>query len=79
MKVQYFTDTDTLHLELSTAEPVETKELAENLYVDIDSEGWVVALTVEHAESTGAASDFTYQKIGADSSQPGKDKRAKVA
>lgn len=76
MKVQYFADTDTLHFELSSAEPVETKELAENLYVDMDAQGKVVALTVEHAESTGAATDFSYQKIGGEIDP---SKRSRVA
>ena len=39
MKVKYFEDTDTLHVELSDSKVAETKELTENLYVDLDSDG----------------------------------------
>ena len=64
MNVKYFSDTDTMYLELATKEPAETKEVADNLYVDFDSDGKIVALTIEHAKGTGVASDFSYQLIG---------------
>ena len=32
MKVRYFEDTDTLHVELSDLSVIETKELNENIY-----------------------------------------------
>lgn len=50
MKVKYFEDTDTLYVELSDSHIAQTKELNENLYVDLDSEGKVVSFTVEHAK-----------------------------
>jgi len=49
MEVKYFEDTDTLHVELSKTDAVETKELNENLYVDLNADGRVVSLTIEHA------------------------------
>jgi len=39
MHVKYFEDTDTLHVELSDSNVAETKELNENLYFDMDSDG----------------------------------------
>jgi uncharacterized protein YuzE len=47
----YFEDTDTLHVELYDSGIAETKELNENLYVDLDSEGKIVSFTVEHARA----------------------------
>ncbi len=65
MKVKYFEDTDTLHVELSDTSVAETKELNENLYADLDSVGRVVSLTIEHAKATSGKLDFSYETIAA--------------
>ena len=36
MRVKYFADTDTTLLEFSNIPPVETQELDENIYLDLD-------------------------------------------
>lgn len=36
MKIRYFSDTDTALIEFSTVSVVETKEISENLYIDLD-------------------------------------------
>jgi len=65
MKVKYFEDTDTLYVELLDSEVIETKELNENLYVDLDSDGRVVSLTIEHAKATSGKLDFSYETVAA--------------
>ncbi len=65
MKVKYFEDTDTLHVELSDAPAAETKEFTENLYVDLDSKGKVVSFTIEHARETSGKLDFSYETVNA--------------
>ena len=65
MKIKYFEDTDTLYIELSDAEVAETKELNENLYIDLDAEGKVVSLTIEHARATSGKLDFSYETVAA--------------
>lgn len=65
MKVKYFEDTDTLHVELSDSDVVETKELNENLYVDLDADGRVVSLTIEHAKAISGKLDFSYETVAA--------------
>ena len=49
MKIQYFEDTDTAFLEFGDGAPTETRELSEDIYLDLDSEGHVVSISVEHA------------------------------
>ncbi len=49
MKIQYFRDTDTLYIEFNTRGIAETRDLDENTMLDLDSEGRVCALTLEHA------------------------------
>ncbi len=46
MKVKYFSDTDTALVELANNEVVETKEISENVYIDLDSEGNLINMTI---------------------------------
>jgi uncharacterized protein YuzE len=49
MKIRYFRDTDTLYLELSQAMVTETPDVDENTFIDLDSQGNICAVTLEHA------------------------------
>jgi len=51
MKMSYFEDTDTLYIELCDCEVAETKDLNANTYLDLDPDGNVIAITVEHAST----------------------------
>jgi uncharacterized protein YuzE len=61
MKVKYFIETDTLHIKLNDREAAETTELNENVLVDIDKDGKVVGLTIEHAMEHSGKLDFSYE------------------
>ncbi|NOT01230.1 MAG: DUF2283 domain-containing protein [Phycisphaerales bacterium] len=61
MKVRYFVDTDTLFIQLSDRAASETKDLNENVLLDIDDDGKVVSLTVEHAMQHTGRLDFSYE------------------
>jgi len=63
MRVTYFADTDTTFIELSDGPPVETRELGEDLYLDVDAAGHVVSLTVEHAQKNTDADTFSYRRL----------------
>ncbi|MBI3169484.1 MAG: DUF2283 domain-containing protein [Chloroflexi bacterium] len=65
MKVKYFADTDTTLLEFSNTPPVETQELDENIYLDLDERGRVVSITIEHASKSMNVEEFLYQRIPA--------------
>lgn len=65
MKIRYFEDTDTLLIEFSEAEVVETVAINENSYVDYDDERRIVALTVEHAASATDVNSMLFAKIPA--------------
>ncbi len=51
MKVRYFIDTDTLYIQLNGRPAAQTTELNENVLLDLDLVGKVVALTIEQASS----------------------------
>lgn len=65
MRIKYFEDTDTTVVELSTNPSVETRELNENLYIDLDDQGLVVSITIEHAGKSADMREFLYQRIPA--------------
>ena len=49
MKVKYFKDTDTALLEFSDRPIQETQAVNENVYLDLDADGNLVSITIEHA------------------------------
>ena len=49
MKIKYFQETDTLHIEFKPADIAETRDLDENTLLDLDREGNICAMTIEHA------------------------------
>jgi uncharacterized protein YuzE len=63
MKVKYFSDTDTAHVEFTDKEISETKEISENIYIDIDAKGSIVSMTIEHAKDSAGLWEFSYQEI----------------
>lgn len=63
MKLKYFPDTDTLHVILTSQEPFETKDLNENILIDLDKEGKVVSMTIEHARQQDSSLDVSYQTM----------------
>jgi len=65
MRIKYFEDTDTTLVEFSNNPPVETQELNENIYIDLDSDGKVVSMTIEHAGQSADMREFLFQRIPA--------------
>jgi uncharacterized protein YuzE len=65
MRIKYFEDTDTTFVEFSTNPPVETREVTENIYLDLDDDGRVVSMTIEHASQSAGMEEFMFQRIPA--------------
>ena len=63
MRVKYFTDTDTAHVEFTDKKVLETREISENLYIDIDGDGNIVSMTIEHARDNAGLREFSYQEM----------------
>ncbi|MBI5418057.1 DUF2283 domain-containing protein [Candidatus Poribacteria bacterium] len=63
MKVKYFPDTDTAQLEFTDHSVEETKEISENVYVDLDKSGNLVNMTIEHAKENAHLSEFSLQEV----------------
>jgi uncharacterized protein YuzE len=49
MKVGYFSDTDSLYIELSERPSAESEEVAPGVVVDFDKEGRIVGIDIDQA------------------------------
>lgn len=63
MRVKYFSDTDTALLEFTDNEVIETREINENIYIDLDGQGNLVSMTIEHARTNARLQEFSFQEI----------------
>jgi uncharacterized protein YuzE len=69
VKIKYFSDTDTALLEFSTHNVAETKEINENIYIDIDRSGNLVTMTIEHARKQASLPFLSFEQIDEESSK----------
>jgi len=67
MRVRYFSDTDTALVEFTGNEVVETKEISQNIYADLDMHGNLVSMTIEHARTNAQLQEFSYQEVATQS------------
>jgi uncharacterized protein YuzE len=65
MKVRYYKDTDTLHIEFRDVPVKETRDLDENTLLDLDERGHICAITVEHASERAGIPEFSFEQIAA--------------
>ena len=68
MKINHFEDTDTLHIVFTENAVAETQEMSENIYIDLDVDGNLVSMTIEHAEENANIMEFAFErrpKVGA--------------
>ena len=65
MKITYFQDTDTLYIEFRTADVLETRELDENTLLDIDAQGNLCGLTLEHARDRADITHVPFEQVAA--------------
>lgn len=65
MKIKYFQETDTLYIEFKPGEVAETKDLDENTLLDVDADGNICAITIEHASRRANIPQFSFEQIAA--------------
>jgi uncharacterized protein YuzE len=67
MQIKYFPDTDTLLIAFADREIVDTKDVNENILVELDSDGELVSMTVEHAKNQMDVDSVSFQRVVSDS------------
>jgi uncharacterized protein YuzE len=62
MKINYFEDTDTALIEFTKQPVAETREVSESVILDLDADGNLVSMTIEHASETANIKDFSFER-----------------
>ena len=65
MKVRYYAETNTLFIEFRDAPSAETRDLDEYTLLDVDAQGNICAITIEHASKRADAPQFSYAQTAA--------------
>lgn len=65
MKIKYFQDTDTLYIEFRAADIVESRDLDEDTMLELDAQGRVCAITLEHAHARADVPAFSFEQVAA--------------
>ena len=65
MRIKHFQETDTLYIEFRATKVAETKDLDENTLLDLDKDGNICAITVEHANDRADIPHFSFEQVAA--------------
>ncbi|MFH0757874.1 MAG: DUF2283 domain-containing protein [Bacteroidota bacterium] len=63
MKITYFKDTDTLLVNFNDNEIALTQDLNENVLVEMDKNGVMVSMTIEHAQHQTEIQSFSFNQV----------------
>jgi len=63
MIIRYFADTHTLLIEFCDLPVAETRDLDENTVLDVDANGNICAITIEHASQRADIPRFSYEQV----------------
>jgi uncharacterized protein YuzE len=58
-----FSRDDTLYIEFRSVEVAETKDLDENTLFDLDQDGNICGITIEHASERADIPHFSYEQV----------------
>ena len=65
MRIRYFSGTDTLLSEFRDAPVAESRDLDENILLDMDANENICAITIEHASERTDIPQFSYEQVAA--------------
>jgi uncharacterized protein YuzE len=63
MNIKYFRDTDTALLQFSERPVDETREISENILIDLDKSGNLVSMTIEHAHEFASLPNVAVEEV----------------
>ncbi len=66
MKISYYPETDSMYIELSLRESVESKEVSEGIVLDFDSNGNITGIDIDIASLKLDLKELILSKIPAD-------------
>ena len=63
MQIKYFQDTDTLLINFNDNQIFETRDVNENVLIELDEQGNIISMTLEHAKNIANINDLSYQQV----------------
>ncbi len=66
MKLNYYKDTDSLYIDLSSKPSAESREVSEGIVLDYDSEGNLVGIDIDNASLKVDLKEVSLSKLPAD-------------
>src|SRR5262245_48016471 len=63
MRIKHYQDTDTLYIELRPVKVAESRDLNENTLLDLDKDGAICGITIEHASKQVEISDCSFENL----------------
>ncbi|MBI2918131.1 MAG: DUF2283 domain-containing protein [Chloroflexi bacterium] len=66
MKLNYYRDTDSLYIDLSSKPSTESREISEGIVLDYDAEGNLVGIDIDNASLKVDLKEVSLSKLPAD-------------
>lgn len=63
MKFNYYPETDSLYIDLSSRNSVRSEIVSEGVVLDYDEEGQIVGIDIDNASDKVNLNDFSFSKI----------------
>jgi len=63
MKLNYYPETDSLYIDLSSNTSIESREISEGVVLDYDQNGNVVGIDIDNASKKVNLDDVSFSKI----------------
>lgn len=63
MKFKYYPETDSLYIDLSSNPGTDSKEVADGVVIDLDGDGNVVGIDIDHASEKIDLEDLSFSKM----------------
>ena len=63
MKIEYFTETDSLYIELADRPSADTQEIEEGIVLDIDDQGHAVGIDIDQASKHISLNKLKFRRL----------------
>lgn len=63
MKINYYPETDSLYIDLSSRSSVDSVEVSEGVVIDYDAEGQIVGIDIDNAKSKLDLQELVLNKL----------------
>lgn len=63
MKLNYYPDTDSLYIDLSSKVSTRTEEVSEGIYIDYDDKGNIVGIDIDNASKKLDMNEISVSKL----------------